>query len=61
MAPHLLTVFDIAKRLQVSIKTVCRWIAYGELIAHKLGSQWRISETDYEVFVRTRRGAQPYR
>ena len=32
-------------------------IKSGELIAHILGAQFRISEGDYELFLRTRRGA----
>ena len=54
---RLLTISDIAERLQVSTKTIRRWIKKGDLIAHQLGSQWRISKVDMELFLRTRRGA----
>jgi excisionase family DNA binding protein len=55
--PPFSTISDVAKRLQVSTKTVRRWIKNGELIGHLIGSQWRISENDFELFLRTRRGA----
>jgi excisionase family DNA binding protein len=53
---RLLTIPDIAERDQVNEKTVRRWIQSGELIAHKLGSQWRVSEDDHALFLRERRG-----
>ena len=53
---RLLTIPDIAERDQVNEKTVRRWIQSGELIAHKLGAQWRISEADHALFMRERRG-----
>lgn len=52
----LLTIADVAKRLKVAEITVRRWIKYGEIIAHKIGRQWRISETDLDVFLHMRRG-----
>jgi len=53
---RLLTIADIAERDRVSEKTVRRWIKSGELIAHKLGGQWRISEADHALFLHQRRG-----
>ena len=50
------TIEEIAKRLKVSVVTVRRWIKNGEIIAHKVGHQWRISEVDLELFLRERRG-----
>jgi len=50
--PNLLTIEQTAKVLQVSSKTVRRWIDAGDLIAHRLGGQWRISETDLQSFIR---------
>ncbi len=55
--PPLLTIADISARFQVSTKTVRRWINSGDLIAHQLGVQWRISDADFELFLRDRRGA----
>jgi len=51
------TILGVAERLQVSVRTVRRWIDRGDLIAHKLGAQWRVSEADLELFLRTCRGA----
>jgi excisionase family DNA binding protein len=52
-------VFDsiqsLARELDVSEKTVWRWIKKDELKAHKLGSQWRISPEDREIFLKLRR------
>ena len=45
----------VAARLDVSIKTVRRWIAKGELPIHQLGHQQRISEDDLQTFVAVRR------
>lgn len=57
--PTFLTILDLADQLQVSDKTVRRWIKSGELVAHKLGDQYRISEADLELFLRSRRLANP--
>jgi len=50
--PELLTIEQTAKVLQVSSKTIRRWIDTGDLIAHRLGRQWRISEMDLQTFIR---------
>ena len=50
----LLTIGDTAGICQVSIKTVRRWIKDGDLIAAKLGNQWRIRPKDLEHFIRDR-------
>ncbi len=55
--PPFSTISGFADELQVSEKTVRRWIKGGELIAHRFGNQWRISRPDGELFIRTRRGA----
>ena len=46
---------SIAEMLDVSINTVRRWIIRGELPAHKLGNQWRVSSLDLDVFLKLRR------
>ena len=51
---RLFTIPEVGAVLQVSEKTVRRWIASGELPAAKLGSQWRIRPRDLEDFVRDR-------
>jgi excisionase family DNA binding protein len=55
--PTLLTTEQAAGALQVSTKTILRWISSGDLIAHRLGHQWRISQSDLENFIRMRREA----
>jgi excisionase family DNA binding protein len=50
------TVGQIAERWQCSEKKVRRLIARGELIAHRFGSQLRISEADLKTFERVHRG-----
>ncbi len=51
----LLTVKDVAERLQVSTKTVRRWIKNNELEYFVFGAQYRISEKDLEYFMCTNR------
>lgn len=53
--PRLLSMQDLAERLSVSSKTISRWIASGDLRAHRLGRQIRIAEEDANVFVASRR------
>ena len=54
-AAHFHTIREIAELLQVSQKTVRRWIDQGDLVAHRFGRQLRISRADFEAFVRLRR------
>ena len=53
--PCLLTVKEVAERLQVSTKTVRRWIAAGALSVHYIGRQLRVSEDDLLIFLARRR------
>jgi excisionase family DNA binding protein len=53
--PRFLSIAALAARLSVSPKTVSRWIQTGQLRAHQLGRQVRISEEDAITFVATRR------
>jgi excisionase family DNA binding protein len=55
--PALLTIEQTAKHLQVSTKTVRRLIDAGDLIAHRFGRGYRISESDLHTFIRMRREA----
>jgi excisionase family DNA binding protein len=48
----LLTIRDVATFCRVSEKTVRRWIDARDLIAAKLGAQWRIRPRDLDLFVR---------
>jgi excisionase family DNA binding protein len=49
------TVAQVADLLAVSHRSVRRWIAAGELLAHKFGRRVRISEIDFRAFIATRR------
>jgi excisionase family DNA binding protein len=49
------TIAQVANLLVVSTRSVRRWIAAGELLAHKFGRQVRISEIDLRSFVDCRR------
>lgn len=53
----LLSIEKVADRCDVSVRTVRRWIAGRELVAHKLGRQWRVSEADLATFLAIHRGA----
>ncbi len=51
------TVAQVAERWQCSEKTVRRLIERGELVAHRLSSQIRISDTDLSAYERVNRRA----
>ena len=53
----LLTIEDVAHHCRVSQRTIRRWIERGELVAHRLGRQWRIVRKDLEAFIKIRRCA----
>jgi excisionase family DNA binding protein len=47
---ELLSVFEIAKRLQLHVKTVRNYVREGKLKAVRVGKQYRISRADVEAF-----------
>jgi len=49
------TVNEIAEDLKVSQRTVRRWIAQGDLRAHRFGRAVRVSSEDREAFERQSR------
>ena len=53
--PRLHTVSDVSDSLQVSTKTVRRWIETGDLRVHRLGRSVRISEADLAKFLENKR------
>ncbi len=53
----LLTIEQVADQIQVSTKTIGRWINTGDLVAHRFGRQWRISNAHLQIFIRMRREA----
>jgi excisionase family DNA binding protein len=55
--PQFFTVRAIAEQLDVSPRTVHRWIKNNELIVHRVGRSVRVSEDDLKRFLVARRGA----
>jgi excisionase family DNA binding protein len=51
----LLSVGAVADRLDLSQKTIRRWIERGELPAHHLGRAIRISEEDLALYLHKQR------
>lgn len=51
------TVEHVAEALEVSLRTVRRWIALGLLRVHRFGRTVRISEADLSAFLATHRDA----
>jgi excisionase family DNA binding protein len=45
------TIPEVAECLNVSTRTVRRWIKRGELIAHRLGGLVRIADSDLRAFL----------
>jgi excisionase family DNA binding protein len=45
------TIPEVAECLNVSTRTVRRWIERGELVAHHFGATLRIAETDLRAFL----------
>ena len=55
MEQDFLTVEQVAKNLLVSEETVRDWIKKKQLVAYKVGRDFRIDKSDYEKFLRERR------
>ena len=53
--PTYFTINQVSTKLQVSEATVRRWIRQGLLHATWLGSKYRISQHDLQVFLKERR------
>ena len=49
------TIGTVALHLDVSPRTVHRWIAQGKLVAHRIGRSVRISEADLKMFLAVHR------
>ena len=52
---QLLSISAVAKRLDVSIKTVRRLVDDKSIAIHRIGRQIRISEADLAAYVQSRR------
>lgn len=48
---EMLTKIEVSQRLQVSIKTIERWMASGDLPVHRFGKSVRILTADFRAFV----------
>ena len=55
--PRYYTIQQVAELLVVSPRTVRRWIANGDLIAHRPGGIIRIAEDDLRAFLALHREA----
>jgi excisionase family DNA binding protein len=51
MVAQLLTLQDVAERLQVSVFAVREYIKVGRLRAHKVGKFWRVAEQDLQGYL----------
>jgi excisionase family DNA binding protein len=49
------TVGEIADQLKVSVRTVHRWVADRQLVAHRIGRSVRISQADLKAFLAVHR------
>lgn len=45
------TVDEVAKQLEVSVKTIRRYIYSGKIAANKIGGQWRISQNQIDDYI----------
>jgi excisionase family DNA binding protein len=50
------TIEQIANFIEVSTRTVRRWIQEGLLVAHRINGLVRISEADFQAFLAIHRG-----
>lgn len=58
MGELLYTVKEIARKGKISEKTARRLIARGDLPSHRIGTQIRISEADWQAFLEGTREAK---
>jgi excisionase family DNA binding protein len=52
---RLLSLREVADTLGVSIRTLHRFIASGDLVIHRIGHQLRVTQNDLEFFLKVRR------
>ena len=50
----ILTVRQIAEKLQVNTETVYRWLRDGKLVGYRANRLWRVGEQDLEAFLKRR-------
>ena len=51
---RLLTIEEVAERLQHSVRTVREWLRVRKLRGVKTGRDWRVREQDLEEFIQSR-------
>ncbi len=51
VADRLLTIEQVAKKLQVSKMTIYRYIKAGKITVYKIGKEYRIKESDLDKFL----------
>lgn len=61
MPDQQLTVEEVADELRVHPETVRQWIREGELDAFDTGRGYRISRTDLDKFIQTRKTGRRHR
>ncbi len=52
---RFLTLQEVADRLQVSYRSVYRWVHEDKLPAYQIETQWRVTEADLEEFLEQRK------
>lgn len=45
------TIAEVAEAVEVSVRTVRRWIKRGDLVGHHFGTAVRIAESDLNAFL----------
>ena len=50
----ILTVRQVAERLQVNPETIYRWLRKGKLVGYRANKLWRIAEDELELFLKQR-------
>ena len=55
VADRLLTIEQVAKRLQVVKMTVYRYLKAGKIASYKIGKEYRIKESDLKKFLDSRK------
>jgi excisionase family DNA binding protein len=60
MDDRVLTVNQVAQRLQVDVQTVRRWLRNAELVGIPFGGRtgWRVTEQEFQAFLDRRRMAR---
>ena len=51
MSEKLLTIEEVAERLNLAPRTIYRYIKDGKLTARKIGKRWQVKEEDLIVFI----------